>query len=599
MNNEAIKEIIENAHGALSKALQDDQTALALRAQRASLNEVASIILEHIDPTEDGRFAPWLLRQYTLGWFRLGNAKKLRSLLRSFLAFEASHPGGEIVGSLPNSYLELSDTVSQWAAKMEPKALAESRILYQKPDGFTIAVPRTEFAAKWWGLGTKWPSSHWQNNEFHRLNEQSPMIVIKFPDGTRLQMTLSDRMFALTDEENRSIDTDALGANWDQVYGAIYAAVHINPDILSRVPHALVDQPLVEAAVRSSHHAMRHVRSHFWTPQLCALALSEAPGALYQLSVWAMDIGLSPDIFFTQDQYKKALEKNGDVLRFLPSHLRGEEFYRIAISNDGFALIHLPQAHRSDALCELALSQNGMVLQYIPHEKRSKDWCRRAVEQEGKALSFVPRNLRDAELYLAAVRKRGGILSSVPVEMRTLEICEAAVLKDPRALEWVPETLRSPELCLSAVTRAGYTLTWVPQHLRTPELCLAAVTQDGLSLAYVPFAYRSEALHEAAIRQNGEALEFIAEVDRSRALCEIALEVSGSYCHHLLPKALLAQLVPETSGEHCEETEVEPEPFWKEELLDKLSQLIETAPPPSAAFEAEPRMVEEEALRFG
>jgi hypothetical protein len=598
MNNDAMKDVIEREHFALARALYDDPTALASQAQRASLDQIATVILEHIDPTEDGRFAPWLLKQYSLGYFKLGDTRKLRRFLRSFLAFEASQfPSGH-ASALPNSFYELSPIVHSWISNDETQALAESRILHQKPDGFTVAVPRTEFAAKWWGLGTKWPSSHWKNNEFHRLNEQSPMIVMKFAEGTKLRMALSDRMFALTDEEDRPIDLAALGADWRQVYAAIYAAVHLNPDILSRIPSALVDQSLVEAAVRSNYHAMRHVPPNLWTPQLCALALSEAPGALYWLSVCAMDIGLSPEVFFTQDQYEKALEKNGDVLRFLPSHLRSEEFYRIAISNDGFALIHLPRAHRSDALCELALSQNGMVLQYIPHEKRSKDWCRRAVEQEGKALFFVPRNLRDAELYLAAVRKCGKILSSVPVEIRTPEICEAAVLNDPRALNWVPEKLRSPELCRSAVSRAGYTLTWVPQHLRTRELCSAAVTQDGLSLAYVPFASRSEALHEAAIRQNGEALEFIVEVDRTRTLCEIALEVSGSYCHHLIPKAILAQLVPETSSEDYKETEINPEPFWKEELLDRLEQLLEAAPPPSVCPATEPVMSEECVFRL-
>jgi len=598
MNIDAMKDVIEREHFALARALHDDPTALASQAQRASLDQIASVILEHIDPTEDGRFAPWLLKQYSLGYFKLGDTRKLRRFLRSFLAFEASQfPSGN-ASALPNSFYELSPIVHSWISNNETKALAESRILHQKPDGFTIAVPRTEFAAKWWGLGTKWQSSHWQNNKFHRLNEQSPMIVMKFADGTKLQMALSDRMFALTDEEDRPIDLAALGADWRQVYAAIYAAVHLNPDILSRIPPALVDQSLVEAAVRSNYHAMRHIPSDLWTPQLCALALSEAPGALYWLSAWATDVGLSPEKFFTQDQYEKALEKNWDVLLCLPSGLRSEKYYRIAIEANGFAMLHVPPLLRTDSLYELAISQNGMVLQYIPHEKRNIDWCRRAVEQDGRALSFVPRALRDKEIYLTAVRKHGRMLDSVPTEMRTVEVCEAAVLSDPRTLKRVPQDLRSPVLCLAAVTKDGGALVWVPQHLRSPEICLAAVTQDGLSLKHVPLASRSEALHEAAIRQNGEALEFIMEVDRTRALCEIALEVSGSYCHHLIPKAILAQLAPVTSSEDYEETEVEPEPFWKEELLDRLEQLLEAAPPPSAFPVTEPVMSEECVFRL-
>jgi hypothetical protein len=71
--------------------------------------------------------------------------------------------------------------------EVKQRAYDESTIL-QEGDGIaTIAIPKTEFAAKWWGRGTKWGTAAKEDNCFESYNKEGPLVVIVCPDRSKYQ----------------------------------------------------------------------------------------------------------------------------------------------------------------------------------------------------------------------------------------------------------------------------------------------------------------------------------------------------------------------------------------------------------------------------
>jgi hypothetical protein len=96
------------------------------------------------------------------------------------------------------------------------------------------------------------------------------------------------------------------------------------------------------------------------------------------------------------------------------------------------------------------------MLEYVPAELRTIEVCLAAIKQSPfRGLRYTPHKFREeigrrmeemfeiAEECLKIVGKSGKMLCCVPAELRTLEISVAAVKEDVYALKYVPEGLQA------------------------------------------------------------------------------------------------------------------------------------------------------------
>jgi hypothetical protein len=431
---------------------------------------VGRIILERADPTLAKTMTGWLVKQYAQGGLRLEDTGTANETLDMFQRYAPRLPEGQRDLGQYQSLAEAWDAVFHLAevekdklshkaqkALDRNKAYAESRILRQDSDGFTIAVPLTEFAAKWWGKGTRWCTAAEKDNQFWHYHEQAPLIVIDIPElkkQGKFQLWVPEsnvREVQFMDAAHRPVTETVIEQNWNRLGAFLLHAMQTNGRALRYVPEVLR------------------------TEELCRIAVSQ----------------------------------NGYALEHVPQDLRTEQFCRFAMTRCGLALKYVPQDLRSEDMCRIAVAENGWALAAVPKALRTEEMCMKAMARNAEAVWCVPEALLTEKMCKNAVARFGFTLGNIPQKLRTSDICRIAVAECGWALEFVPDALRTGELCKIAVTQDGRALEHVPLDFHSEEMYRIAVTKTGIALQYVPLAHRSEDLCRLAFSQNGLALEYV------------------------------------------------------------------------------------------
>ena len=87
------------------------------------------------------------------------------------------------------------------------------------------------------------------------------------------------------------------------------------------------------------------------------------------------------------------LERGGqkhNMLMTLPLERRTEAVCRRAIEIDGENIRYVPRDMRTEKLCYTAVQSWDFALDYVPEELKTPSMCKAAVERYGPALLFVP-----------------------------------------------------------------------------------------------------------------------------------------------------------------------------------------------------------------
>lgn len=292
------------------------------------------------------------------------------------------------------------------------KAYAETRILRQDHDGFTIAVPLTEFAAKWWGEGTRWATAAEEDNQFWEHHKDGPLIIMVVPklgERGKFQMWISEYDVEFMDAADKVVSAKVIEKNWGRFEACLQAAMSQNGDALQFVPRSLRSDEFHSNAVAQNGRALAWITQFSRTEELCRIAV----------------------------------QQDGAMLWAVPERLRTEEICRIAVAQYGGALFDVPGPLRTEELCRIAVRQDGEALANAPRHLRTPELCRMAVEQCGMALVWVPESRRTPELCRVAVAQNGWALRHVPYALVTEEICRTAVEQNGHALHFVPEHLRA------------------------------------------------------------------------------------------------------------------------------------------------------------
>jgi hypothetical protein len=541
----------------LADALRKDTSAEARTVEELPAEQIPAhivrLILENADPTKNKGMTAWLVGQYAQGKLRLedlGTANETLTMFRRYA--QRLEPTQRDLGQYPNlaavweAVIGFANAEEQQISGKAQKALdrdkayAESRILRQDPDGFTIAVPLTEFAAKWWGRGTRWCTAAEKNNQFWEYHKKAPLILVVIPElkeKGKFQFWVTEHSVQFMDVADSPVSEVLITKYWPRFVPIISFALQRNSWALERVPQKLRTEELCRIAVAQDGLALRCV----------------------------------PEDLRTDEIYRIALAQSGLALEHVPEALRTEEVCRIAVAQRGWALGAVPKKLRTGEMCRIAVAQDGWALQYVPQQLRTKAMCRIAVAKTGEALMHVPEALRTDEIYRIAVAQNYEALAYVPERLRTEEMYRTAVAQNGGALRNVPEKLRTDAICSIAVAQTGYALGYVPWDLRTEDMCRIAVAQSGLALEHVSEDLRTQEVCRIAVSQYGGVLRYVPEDLRTEDMCQIAVAQDGRALEHV-PKHLRDRLSIPTPSLI---------PAWDISLLDELANLLGTASSPS------------------
>lgn len=457
------------------------------------------IFLDH-DPSPNKRFGRWLIKAYLKDGFFTEDLSKAKETLELFMANQQKLSVEQRdIGSYKTladlwravkgfQQVEIEDdSVSGKEKKRREKQLAyqQSIMLVDKTD-VTIAIPTTEFAAKWWGRGTRWCTAADKDNAFYDYHVDGPLIVIDLKQNGKFQLYIRDadsgaeqysesRNIQLMDADDAPLSKEKIIENWENLADVFGWMVCVDGKCLKSVPPEVMDYQIASMAIAENGHAIDFV----------------------------------PAQFLDYELYSLAVGSRAAILRFTPEKYKDEALYLTAVSNDGNALRYIPEEDRNETLCRIAVQQTGRSLYFVPQHQIDYDLCRLAVATDGFAIMHVPSKFVDYDLWRLAVTQNGNALTHVPESLRDYELCRLALQSNGKALAYVPDRLIDEELIEIAVGQDGEALHHVPKEMRTEALCRLAVSTTGCALYYVPENLRDLEMYTAAFEQHPFSIAYI------------------------------------------------------------------------------------------
>ena len=560
----------------LAEALCKDTSAEAREVEKLPLQQIpahlVSLILGKADPTQNKGMTAWLVGQYAQEKLRLedlGTANETLAMFRRYA--QRLNPTKRDLGQYSN-LAAVWETVIGFANDEEQrlsgkaqkaldrdKAYAESRILRQDEDGFTIAVPLTEFAAKWWGKGTRWCTAADKDNQFRHYHETAPLFVVNIPAmgaHGKFQFWVTERIFQIMDATDQPIATDIFDSYWAYLAPLMNLLLEKNGRLLAQIPKKFRTSELCEKALGQTPEVLYYIPLSLHTSSLYELlmrypgwSLASVPSQLRTKALCDMavrrrglDLEHVPASLQNSALCCAAVEQEGMSLKFVPNFLRTHRLYEIALKQNGRALSCIPEELRSSNLCDIAVHQAGMALQHVPTVLRTEELvqtaARTAVEKDGWNLAYFPETAHTAEICDIAVRHNGRALKLVASHLITETLCTAAVRQNGIALEHVPAALCTPEICQIAVEQDPWALEFVPKKFCTIDLCKMAVIRHPRTLMHVPKKFAKQELFETLVQSRGIALKSVPERYRTGTICRMAVEQDARALVYV-PEALL------------------------------------------------------------
>jgi hypothetical protein len=569
-------------HGILARYGRALFDSVANREPSVARRHTVESLIAHFaeaDPAINKSSTQWLVLSYIAGGFRFEDLGKATDTLALFRRKRHRLP---VERRDLSRYARLSDVWSAVKQFAEPDAAPQGRdsrhaqrdlarsesVFLVERDDLTIVVPLTEFAATWWGRGTRWCTAATHDNAFQQYHAMAPLFVI-VKDGRKYQFHASRDECQFMDADDAPVTREAALSMWNDVKPLVVWGIKQNDEVLEyadekdldratwldlvslsgykldSVPSSMLDRAMCESAVRQDGLALQHVPRSLRDRRMCRLAV-ESNG---------MALRMVPTRLVDADMCRAAVENDGAAFRFVPMRLQTMALVRLAVrggcgrellpvyavTRDVFLemvashpikLRIVPEEYLDRHLCQAAVERGGSLLRFVPDRFRDEAMCRIAVASSGYALEFVPVEMRDYAMCLEAVRRNGGALRCVPERHKDRAMCEAATLQDGYAmfetcdpfrrdmftlalsrsrsmLDEIGATMIEDWHCAVAVQADGLALEFVPGHLRKPDLCRSAVERNGAALAFVPMPLRDRNICEAAVANCEAAVAFV------------------------------------------------------------------------------------------
>ena len=471
------------------------------------------------DPTKNNRFTQWLISTYMKDGYRFEDLSRANSTLEHFASFNQRLPEDQ---RDINQHKRLSDiwkavkpfvdqpeadeSLSGKAKKRSERAKAHAdSLILAETDDWTVAVPLTKEAAKWWGKGTQWCTAADENNMFEHYHKTGALIVIVMNDGTKVQFHSDDEEFQFMNENDEPVSNDWIIANQDRLKPLYHWAIKQHPTVFEDTPEAIIDDAMIFDYLRSPKANLMHVPTKMITQEMVELAMATN----------GRGISFVAEKFKTDDMYLQALATNTQALNELPVHLASHDLFLNTVRRDGNALEGVKlffEEFMTREIVNAAIEQNGNALQYVPDRFVTREMTLKAAST---AKSFRELNYRvdpkwkDREYYTVAVKADGQAIGDVPEHMRSQEIVELAMKTYPRAIHWLCEASKTPDVVRAAIEKDPTVVAAIATRDLAPDLIQKVLEADWRNVSYFRDEQLSVELCIDAVRVNRDNLRYV------------------------------------------------------------------------------------------
>ena len=207
----------------------------------------------------------------------------------------------------------------------------------------------------------------------------------------------------------------------------------------------------------------------------------------------------------------EALEKNPQVLKYIPQELVNKELSLKAVTNDGYALEFVPSKIIDQDIALEAVKAYGDSIIYVPKELIDKKLALEAIKTCEGALYEVPPKMIDQDFLSAAVKLNGLVLDYAQKELINKEIAMEAIKENNRALEFIPQHLIDKTLILEALKDYGTPVRCIPKELIDKEIAIKIVQNYGYDIKHIPKEILDKEIALEAVKEFEFALELIPE----------------------------------------------------------------------------------------
>lgn len=501
-------------HGvALSAALAD--------RDGINLSPGAAIaVFAEADPTRGLRLTDWLVRTYVKqASFRFEDVRAgPQSTVGKTLALFVSKRGTleperrninlyESPGAL---WKAVGGDKALKPSKREERARArsESAILVEDERGI-VAVPLTEYAACWWGRGTRWCTAAREDNAFENYAGEGPLFVLILPDGRKAQFHVSSYGSDLKDAADDDMSAQDRQAFVELLDPLVLWAIDSNGSAMRFASdHLKQDRDTVLRAIRSNPdpEGLSEIVRHFHDDALIMReAVTRNPNVL---------ANATNRIKADREIVIEAVKCDGSALEFaLPELQNDREVVLQAVMTAPWTLRHASQRLRADrGIVMQAVTYYGLNLSQTPLFQDDREVVMAAVRSSGSALEHASLFLReDMDIVFEAVSLCGlAIAHARGGCMKHAKIVDAALASDGNALASLPSGLRKDRATvLKAVTTTGTALRHAGNIglLSDHALVLTAVRENGEALEHAhPSLQGDRTIVMEAVKQTGYAL---------------------------------------------------------------------------------------------
>jgi Domain of unknown function (DUF4116) len=207
--------------------------------------------------------------------------------------------------------LDLSSVTGREKRRLEELKAREESIIIQEGNGLaTIVSPKTEFAACWWGRGTKWCTAAEKNNAFFDYNNDAPLIILVCPDGEKFQTYLTSNKVTCANALDEHVGKQSVKERWDDFRPLLSWMMEKNGCALCYVPEDYITFDLCYRCVKNNGLALKYVPEKFKTEELC----------LKSVENWGTALKFVPERYKTPKMCYKSARRMSGARKYIPNN---------------------------------------------------------------------------------------------------------------------------------------------------------------------------------------------------------------------------------------------------------------------------------------
>lgn len=249
--------------------------------------------------------------------------------------------------------------------------------------------------------------------------KDAPLFIILMPNGDKLQLWSFNGFIQFMDENDDKITKEYIEEHWS---------------VLKNIVETMYSTKHVPRQYQTYENCFQNLKQNICVDNFLLMPaeyrIKEVCDFIFERKPFVMCFAGIPEHLRTEEFCKKAVKKNGDIVRIIPEEYQTYEMYKLAVTHKGGVLKHVPDEFKAEEICRLAVMNNRLSLYYIPEHYRTCEFYEMAVRQNGLALQYVPEKNRTLELCHLAVNVTGFSVLYVPEEYITEDLYKLAIKQD-------------------------------------------------------------------------------------------------------------------------------------------------------------------------